>query len=368
MSVPAFDLSRARTRIADELDARWRNILAKTAFVGGPEVAAFEHAYGDFIGTEGCVGVGNGTDALILSLRALGVSPGDEVVVPAFTFYATAEAVVISGGHPVFADVEKDTLNLDPDRIEEWIGDTTVGVVGVHLYGRPCDVDRLRAVCDRNGLWLLEDAAQAQGAAWGGKRVGGFGDLAAWSFYPSKNLGCFGDGGAVTGNDPELLERVRRLANHGQESRYSYVEVGANSRLDALQAAVLNCRLPRLDEDNARRRELACRYYGMLEGVGDLDLPKDPPEATSVYHQMTIMTDRRDELAAFLAERGIGTAIHYPQALHQIPPMIELLGEPASLPVAERAASRVLSLPMFAELTDEEADEVGIAIQEFFKT
>lgn len=366
MTVAAFDLVRAHRRIAPELERRWREILDHTSFVLGPAVREFEASWTEYLGAGGTIGVANGTDALVVALRALGLRPGDEVLVPAFSFFATAEAVVLAGGTPVFADVEADTLNLDAADAAARVTSKTVGVIGVHLYGRPFDLDAIGKLCERRGIWLLEDAAQAQGAAWNGRKVGTFGALTAWSFYPSKNLGCFGDGGAITGGDPALLERARRLANHGQVARYQHAEVGTNSRLDSLQAAVLLCRLPLLDGDNARRRELACRYHGALEGVGDLRFPQDPPAAFSVYHQLTLRTGERDRLMAHLTSCGIGHAIHYPTPLHRLAAMADTQATIPELPVAEAAAREVLSLPMFPELTDAELDESCAAVREFF--
>jgi dTDP-3-amino-3,4,6-trideoxy-alpha-D-glucose transaminase len=247
------------------------------------------------------------------------------------------------------------------------VTERTVGIVGVHLYGRPFDVDGLLALGGRRGLWLLEDAAQAHGARWQGKRVGGFGRLAAWSFYPTKNLGCFGDGGATTGNDRELVERVRSFGNHGQAGRYHHVALGTNSRLDSLQAAVLNCRLALLDEDNARRGEIACRYHGALAGVGDLRLLPDRPGVQSVYHQFTVRTARRDALMAHLKERGIASAVHYPSPLHLQPAMAGLVNaREGDLPVSTTAAREVLCLPIFPELTNDEVAAVGEAVRGFF--
>ncbi len=362
-AIPQLDLKRASARIEAELAERWRGLLERTAFVGGDEVARFEQAFAAFLETPEAVGVANGTDALVLALRALDLEPGDEVIVPAFTFIATAAAVRWVGGVPVFADVEPGTLNLDVTSAASRVGPRTVGLVGVHLYGRPCALDAAQALCKRHGLWLLEDAAQAHGARWRGRRVGSFGCLATWSFYPSKNLGCFGDGGALTGV-PALLARARRLANHGRIAHYEHAEVGTNSRLDALQAAVLSCRLERLEADNARRRQLADRYRTSLAGLGDLRLLADPAEAESVYHQLTVLTGNRDALKGFLAKRGIGTAVHYPLPLHRQPAFRDAPAE--SLPVAERAAAEVLCLPMFPELTDDEVDRVCQAISEYF--
>lgn len=368
MSVPAFNLQRAERRISAALKERWQRVLDHTSFILGPEVSEFERAWAEYLGVTGGVGVANGTDALVVALRALGVKSGDEVLVPAFSFYATAEAVLLVGALPVFCDVEERTLNIDPEDAARRLTPATVGIIGVHLYGRPFDADRLGGLCEQRGIWLMEDAAQAQGASWRGRRVGGLGTVAAWSFYPSKNLGCFGDGGAVTSNDADLLAHVRRIANHGQVARYEHVELGTNSRLDSLQAAVLNCRLPLLEQDNTRRRELACKYYGALAGVGDIRFPQDPDGAVCVYHQLTLRTARRGELQDFLKARGIGTAIHYPTPLHRIgalTPHLDLLPE---LPVAQAAADEVLSLPMFPELTDAELEETCAAVRAFYRS
>jgi len=364
--VPYLDLSRSRQRIEAQLAERWRKILDANAFVLGPEVRELERGFGELLEAKGVVAVANGTDALVVALRALGVRPGDEVVVPAFSFFATAEAVVLSGGTPVFCDIDPNTYNIDPVDCAARVGERTVGVIGVHLYGRPFDFGQLREVVAAHGLWLLEDAAQAHGARWRGRRVGTLGELAAWSFYPTKNLGAFGDGGAISGMDAELLERARRLANHGQTSRYHHVAVGTNSRLDSLQAAVLNLRLATLDEDNAARRALAERYRAGLEGVGDLRLPLDHPDDECVVHQLTIGTERRDDLQRFLAERGIGSSVHYPSPLHRQPALGDLLPEPPALPHAERAAREVLCLPMFAELTAPEVERVVAAVRKFY--
>ncbi len=365
MNVPPIDLTRVHARIAGELQSRWQRVLASTSFVLGAEVRELEESFSRYLGAAGCVAVANGTDALVLALRALDLAPGDEVLVPAFTFFATAEAVILAGGKPVFVDVDPRTLNLDPEDARARVTEATVGVIGVHLYGRPFDVAQVEALCEEQGLWLLEDAAQAQGASWQERKVGTLGKLAAWSFYPTKNLGCFGDGGAVTGPDAVLLGRVRSLANHGQQGRYNHLEVGTNSRLDSLQAAVLNCRLPLLDLDNARRRELACRYHGALSGVGDLKLIDDPPETFSVYHQYTVRTARRDDLQAHLGAAGIVSSVHYPSPVHLQPALADR-GTPPSLPHAEAAAREVLCLPIFPEMTNEESDRVCAAVREFY--
>lgn len=368
MKVPILDLGRARARFAPQLEERWQRILQESSFVLGPEVREFEQAFADYLEVDACAAVANGTDALILALRALELQPGDEVIVPAFSFFATAEVVALLGGVPVFCDVEPETLNLDARDAAARVTDKTVGVIGVHLYGHPFDVDAVHYLRGRHGLWLIEDAAQAHGARWNGKRVGSFGRLAAWSFYPTKNLGCFGDGGAVSGDEIVLVDRARRLGNHGQTSRYHHIAVGTNSRLDSLQAAVLNCRLPLLDRDNARRREIAARYRSQLQGVGDLAFLGERPEAEPVYHQFTIRSARRDALQQHLSAQGIGASVHYPTPLHTQPALASLPGfrDPGELPVSTRAAQEVLCLPIYAELRDDEVDRVCEGIGGFF--
>lgn len=365
--VPVFDLSSAITEIEDELHSRWDRLLRSKQFVGGEEVRAFESSFAEFLGAEECVGVGNGTDALVLALKTLGVTRGDEVLVPAFTFAATGSSVVWSGARPVFVDVQSDSLNINPNQLEGARTAATVGVIGVHLYGRPFDTERVSQWCRTHGLWLIEDAAQAHGANVNGRRVGTLGDLATWSFYPSKNLGCFGDGGAVTGMSRDLVAKARLLANHGAPSRYDHHEVGTNSRLDAFQAAVLNCRLPLLDAKNSRRSAVAHRYLTGLSGIPGLSCVDGTEEG--VYHQFGVLTERRDELQSFLSERGIGTAVHYPAALPDQPCFAAALADAAdstSVPVSRRAAREVLCLPMFPEIEDEAVAAVIAEIRAFF--
>lgn len=367
-TIPILDLTRARKRIDTALRERWNKVLDSNSYIQGPEVKELEGAFATFLGARGVVGVANGTDALVVALRALGLKPGAEVLVPAFSFFATAEAVLLAGGVPVFCDINPSTYNLDPDELERHATAKTAGVIGVHLYGRPFDSEAISAICQSRGWFLVEDSAQAHGAKRRGRRVGTLGDLAAWSFYPTKNLGCFGDGGAVSGMDEELMKRVYRLANHGQSERYTHVEIGTNSRLDSLQAAVLNCKLPLLDADNARRRKLAGLYQESLAGVGDLRFPPDDPADEVVYHQMTVATAHRDALQESLKGQGIGSAVHYPSALHQQKAMAELLPVPPSLPHAEKAGTEVLCLPMFPELEESEVLRAAEAIRAFYSS
>ena len=364
--IPILDLTRARKRIDAALRERWNKILDTNSFIQGPEVKELESAFANFLGAKAVVGVANGTDALVIALRALRLAPGAEGLVPAFSFFATAEAVVLAGGVPVFCDIDPATYNLDPAELERHATAKTAGVIGVHLYGRPFDAESISAICQRRGWFLVEDSAQSHGAKRRGRRVGTLGDLAAWSFYPTKNLGCFGDGGAISGMDEELMKRVYRLANHGQSERYTHIEIGTNSRLDSLQAAVLNCKLPLLDADNAHRRKLAAVYQESLAGVGDLRFPPDDPADEVVYHQMTVATARRDALQEFLKGQEVGSAVHYPSALHQQKAMAALLPVPPSLPHAEKAGGEVLCLPMFPELEESEVLRASEAIRSFF--
>ncbi len=373
MRIPLFNLARAEQLISEDLDRRWRALRQNTAFVGGPEVEQFEGSWADYLG-EGsqCVAVANGTDAIELALRALEVRSGDEVLVPAYTFVATASAVALAGATPVMVDVEAETLNIDFDCAESLVGERTVGVIGVHLYGNPCDLDRATSFANKHGLWLVEDAAQAHGARWCGegaewRKVGSFGHLTTWSFYPSKNLGCFGDGGAVTGRDSELIDRVRKLANHGRIEHYWHGMVGRNSRLDAVQAAVLNCRLPHLDQNNERRRQVASRYLQAAESLSSVSTLAVDDRAEPVFHQFTVRVEGRDQVQQQLADRGIGTAVHYPAPLHTQPlwrGRSEVVR--GGYPEAEVAAQEVLCLPMFPELTDAEVDEVIDALSNIF--
>ncbi|HET9766143.1 MAG TPA: DegT/DnrJ/EryC1/StrS family aminotransferase [Thermoanaerobaculia bacterium] len=366
MRIPHFDLKPAAAELAPELLARWSDLLARTSFVGGAEVESFEKAFADYLGGPDCVAVANGTDALVVALHALGLRPGDEVLVPSLTFFATAEAVVWAGGVPGPVDVDAASFNVDVADAEARATSRTVGMIPVHLYGQPCDLDAALALCGRRGWWLIEDAAQAHGATWRGRKVGTFGALAGWSFYPSKNLGCFGDGGAVTGADTGALARVRTLANHGRLEHYRHGAVGTNSRLDALQAAVLNLRLTRLERDNARRAALVARYRESLAGVGDLRFAAVPAEASPVWHQLTVRTAARDGLRQHLLDAGIGSATFYPIPLHQQPALVPLLPAGLSLPASEAAAREVLCLPLYPQLSESQVDEVCDAVRGFY--
>jgi len=354
--VPLFASSLAEH--LPRITQRLAEVATSGRYILGPEVEAFEGEFAAYLGARHCVGVGNGTDALAIALRALGVAPGDDVVVPSFTFYATAEAVAAIGARPVFCDVDPANFCVTADSVERALTDRTRAIVPVHLFGNVAPVDDLR----RFGLPVLEDAAQAAGATLDGRRAGALGDAAALSFFPSKNLGGLGDGGAVVTNDNEVAERVRLLRSHGSYDKQTYAEVGYNSRLDALQAAALRVLLPELDGWNARRRAVAAAYAerGLAEHAA---LPSATPGAKHVYHLYVVRHRQPDELARRLAERGIEARSYYRVPVHRQPAMAPYLpeGGDAGLPGTEEAATTNLALPMGPELREDQIDEVVAA-------
>jgi dTDP-4-amino-4,6-dideoxygalactose transaminase len=364
--VPLVDLGWQRDLVADEVEAGFADVLARTAFVGGPAVAAFERAFADYCGAASCVGVANGTDALELALRAHGVEPGAECVLPANTFVATAEAVVRAGAVPVPVDIDPATFLIDAPAAVDAMSERTAAVIPVHLYGRMVDVTPLRAAADRHDALLLEDAAQAHGARLGGRRAPIGGDIAATSFYPGKNLGAYGDAGAVLTDRPELAERVRLLRAHGERRRYAHELIGCNSRLDSLQAVVLSAKLRRLDEWNGLRRAAALRYDELLECVAGVVAPHHPPADQHVWHLYVVRVPRteRDRVLAGLRAAGIEAAIHYPVPVHLSPAFAHLGLEAGAFPHAERAASEILTLPLFPGITPAQQERVVAALAE----
>jgi dTDP-4-amino-4,6-dideoxygalactose transaminase len=362
--IPLVDLKAQYRAIRGEIDAAIQRVVSNTSFILGKEVDDFEKAFAAYSGVREAVGVASGTAALHLALVAHGIGPGDEVITTAHTFIATAEPISMTGAKPVFVDIDPRTYNLDPQRVEEAITPRTRAIIAVHLYGNPAPLDPLMEIAKRRGLWLIEDAAQAHGAEYRGRRVGSIGHLACFSFYPGKNLGAYGDAGAVTGNDSQLLAKVRRLRDHGRTSKYEHEDLGFGERLDALQAAILGAKLPHLEQWTEQRRAHARTYDELLNGL-DLVLPYAEPGSRHVYHLYIVRTARRDPLLEHLRSRGVGAGIHYPVPLHRQPAYLkEGYGE-VSLPVTERAAREVLSLPMFPELTRDQIETVAGAIQEF---
>jgi dTDP-4-amino-4,6-dideoxygalactose transaminase len=359
--IPVTDLSRAHAEIRAQLDAAYRRVLDRNWFILGPEVEAFEQEFAKACGTRFAVGCASGTDAIALALRAVGVGPGDEVIMPAMTATPTAGGIVAAGATPVFADVDPHTRTLDPASVEAAITPRTRALLPVHLYGRPADMDALGKIATRHNLLLVEDAAQAHGARWKGRPAGSLGAAGCFSFYPTKNLGALGDGGAVTTDDPALAERLRRLRNHGQSTRYRHEEHSVNSRLDELQAALLAAKLPHLDRWNGERRAQAERYRSLL-AEAPVRLPPADDEAESCWHLFVVESDGRDALRERLKAAGIGTDVHYPMSVHLQPAYAAYGHGTGSLPVSERLAQTALTLPLFPGLTAEEQDRVACAI------
>jgi dTDP-4-amino-4,6-dideoxygalactose transaminase len=350
--------------IKSEIDSAIENVITNSDFIGGKEVALFESEFASFCDAKACVGVGNGTDALYLTLRALGIGEGDEVITVAHTFIATSEAISMARAVPIFIDVNENTMLMDPNLLEPAITSRTKAIIPVHLYGQPCDMDAIMGIARRNNLKVIEDAAQAHGARWRGQRVGSIGDAACFSFYPGKNLGAFGDGGAVVSQDEELIEHIRTLGNHGRLDKYTHKMEGVNSRLDGIQAAVLRVKLRHLDAWNERRRQIADSYKEQLTHAG-IQLPTIQNGAEPVWHLFVVRVADRERLQSLLKEEGIATGIHYPIPLHLQPAYQDRKG-PFPLPATEKAASEVLSLPMFPELQKSDVERICNALDAAF--
>jgi len=365
--VPFLNLKAQYAAIREEVNEAINHVLDSAHYVGGECVERFEDEFAGYVGAHYAVALGSGTDALELVLRAAGIEPGDEVIVPANTFFATAEAVSNVGATPVFADVDPVTLHLDAASAERALTSCTRAIIPVHLHGRAMDMTEIEHFADAHRLIVIEDACQAHGVRLNGVRVGASGRPACFSFYPGKNLGAYGDAGAVTCNDPTMAQTLRLLRDHGSPVKYEHVAIGRNSRLDALQAAVLSVKLRHLDEWNRKRADHAAAYRSALDGFG-LRLPAPADKDAHNYHLFVIASPMRDALRAFLASRSIDTGIHYPTPLH-LTPAYRALGPRygGSLPVSERMASQMVSLPMFAELTEEQLSEVVLGIQDFME-
>ncbi len=378
-----LDLKRQYETIKDEIAPAVERVLASQHFIGGPELETFEHESAEYLGVQASVGCASGTDALWLALAACGVGLETSVITTPFSFFATASSIVRCGATPIFADIDPATLNLDPAKVETALKrgrrQNIAAVMPVHLYGQCVDMDRFKQLAQDLQFAIVEDAAQAFGAAWKGKKAGSMGKAGCFSFYPTKNLSAAGDAGCVTTDDEDLAAHIRRLRNHGSERRYYHREIGWNSRLDALQAAILRVKLRRLDDWNQQRRLLACRYHGMFAAAGlvqsqtqsptrqaPIALLASLPGAHHIYHQFVVRARDRDDLRKFLTEQGIGNEIYYPVPLH-LQECFSYLGYKAGdLPESERAAREVLALPMFPELREDEQQRVVAAIAEFY--
>ena len=360
--VDLVDLAAQYRNIRPEIDAAIQRILDSTSFILGDEVRTFESAWAAHVGARGAVGVSSGTAAIGLALRAFGVGPGDEVITTAHTFIATAEAVTNVGARPVFADIDPETFTIDPDHVERLITERTRAILPVHLYGQPADMTALMAIAERRGIVVIEDAAQAHSAEFDGRRVGSIGHAACFSFYPGKNLGAFGDAGAVTSDDAAVLDRVRRLRDHGRTTKYEHIEVGFAERIDALQAAILGAKLPHLEDWTESRRRHAGRYSDLLAGT-DLVLPIERRGVRHVYHLYVLRSSRRDALLEHLKSHGVMAGIHYPIPLHLQPAYVAQGYGDVVLPHTERAAAEVISLPIYPELRDDQAAYVADVVR-----
>ncbi len=380
--VPMLDLKRQYASIKDEIAAAIERVLVSQHFIGGPELEGFERESAEYLGVRASVGCASGTDGLWLALRACGVEENTSVITTPFSFFASVSSIVRCGATPILADIDPGTLNLDPAKVENALkrgrSQNVRAVMPVHLYGQCADMDRFGQLSQAYGVAMVEDAAQAFGAAWKARKAGTLGKAAAFSFYPTKNLSAYGDAGCVTTGDEELAAHVRRLRNHGSQRRYYHEEIGWNSRLDAMQSAVLRVKLEHIDDWNQRRRIVACRYHGLFAAAGlmqaearsvtqqaPIALLSSLPEAHHIYHQFVVRAWRRDELRSFLSERGIGSEIYYPVPLHLQECFAYLGYRAGDLPESERAAKEVLALPIFPELREDEQQRVVGAIAEF---
>jgi dTDP-4-amino-4,6-dideoxygalactose transaminase len=362
-NIPLVDLKAQYAAIRVAVDGAIQSVLDSTNFIMGPEVRAFEQAFAAWCGVAQCAGVASGTAALDLVLRSLGVGPGDEVITVAHTFIATAEAISAVGARPVFVDIDPLTYTMHPDALAAAITPQTRAILPVHIYGQPADMDAINAIAKRHGLPVVEDAAQAHGATWNGGRAGSLGTAACFSFYPGKNLGAYGDAGAVTSADADLAAQVRLLRNHGRRSKYVHDVKGYGERIDTLQAAILLAKLPYLDEWTAARRRLAARYSKVLADC-DVVLPYVAPQAEPAWHLYVIRSPQRDTLLQHLQANGIGAGVHYPVPLHLQPAYAELGYRRGELPVSEEVADTCLSLPLYPEMTDAQQDRVVAVMHE----
>ena len=362
--IPLVDLKAQYASIKDEIDAAIANIIDNTRFIGGPELTAFEEAFAAYQGTAHCVGCASGTAAIFLALRALGIQPGDEIITTPHTFIATVEPIEEIGAVPVFVDIDPHTYNIDPAQIEAAITERTRAIMPVHLYGQLAQMDRIMDITNRHNLLVIEDAAQAHGASYQGRKAGQWGHVALFSFYPGKNLGAYGDAGAVCTNDSELAARIAKLRNHGRMGKYVHDVIGYGERLDTLQAAILHVKLAHLDEWNEKRRAHAAYYTEHLRDIPGITVPGLLPQSEPVYHIYCLRVDGdRDAILDELQTCGIGAGVHYPIPLHLQPALAHRGYPQGSFPNAETAANSIISLPLYPELTRDQHDAVITALR-----
>lgn len=361
-SIPMVDLRKQYQSLKNEIQNALNDTLEDTAFIMGPNVHALENEISTYLNIKHSISCASGTDALHLALRALDIGPGDEVITPSFTFAATAEAIRYVNATPVFVDIDPVTLNLDAQCVQNAITDKTRAIIAVHLFGLTANIDEIKALISNKDIYLVEDCAQSFGATYKNQKTGTLGDISCFSFFPSKNLGCYGDGGLISTANDTLAEKAKLLRNHGSPKRYEHTIVGYNSRLDEMQAAILRIKLEHIDKYNQKRRENASRYTNALTNLG-ITTPSESLESTHVYHQYTILDGRRSKISAALAEQNISSAIYYPKGLHQQTAFINNT-KSVSLPITEKASSTCLSLPMYPELTSEQTDRIIEVIQQ----
>jgi dTDP-4-amino-4,6-dideoxygalactose transaminase len=368
LEIPLADLRAQYESIKGEIDKAIADVISASAFVGGPFVRAFESAFAAFCGAKHCIGVGNGTDAIFLALKAMGIGSGDEVITAANSFIATSEAITMSGAKVVFVDIRPDTYNIDTNKIEAKITKSTKAIIPVHLFGQPADMDPILEVARKNGLKVIEDAAQAHGAVYRERTVGTLGDAACFSFYPGKNLGAYGDAGAVVTDDQHLALKIRMLANHGRVAKYDHEFEGVNSRLDGLQAAILKVKLSRLPDWTERRRKIANLYNENLTRIEEIVTPRDIEGVKSVYHLYVVRVGKeiRESLQEHLNSNGIQTGIHYPISLPELKAYRYMENEQTDFSEAKRASKEILSLPIFPELEEKHVRYVSEKIVKFF--
>jgi dTDP-4-amino-4,6-dideoxygalactose transaminase len=366
MKIPFVDLRMQYHSIRDEILEAVSSVMEESAFIGGNYVRKFELEFAEFCGVKQCIGVGNGTDAIFIALKSLGIGPGDEVITAANSFIATSEIVTLLGAKVVFCDVGEANRNIDTDLISHRMTEKTRAIIPVHLYGQPADMDEILKIAEENDLYIIEDCAQAHGAKYKGKRVGTFGQIGCFSFYPGKNLGAYGDGGALVTDDGDMAKKMRMYANHGRSKKYDHEFEGINSRLDGMQAAVLSVKLKYIKEWNLKRNKNARIYNDRLKDIGDIKTPAITGDRDHVFHLYVIRTKERDKLKKFLADNGISCGIHYPTALPNLEAYNYLNHKPEDFPVSSMLQDEILSLPMFPELTTEQIDYVVSKIREFF--
>ncbi|PAX51047.1 DegT/DnrJ/EryC1/StrS family aminotransferase [Brunnivagina elsteri] len=365
-SIPAFDNKQQYATIEADISAAVLEVLASGRYIGGPAVNAFERAFAAYHNLTECIACNSGTDALYLALRAFDIGAGDEVITTPFTFIATSEVVSAVGAKPVFVDVDANTYNLNIQQVAAAITPKTKAIIPVHLFGQPVDMTALMKLAKQHNIKIIEDCAQSTGATWGGEKVGSIGDIGCFSFYPTKNLGGCGDGGAIATNNPEIAARMRVIKNHGQSDQYHYSEIGVNSRLDCIQAVILQIKLRYLDNWNTKRRAIASRYHQFLSKISGIITPQELTGGEGVWNQYTIriLDGKREEVRQKLQEQGVNTMIYYPMPLHLQPIYQDLGYKLGQLPIAEELSKEVTSLPMFPELSEEQQDQVIYAVKE----